>query len=228
MQPFQSAAVLGAGVMGAQIAAHLANAGLTVHLLDIAPKDGPKNAIVAGAFKKATKMKPAPFANAEAKQRVTIGNFDEHFDRIADVDWVIEVVIERMDIKQALMERIEATVGEHTVISSNTSGLPIAEIAAGRSDSFKRRFLGTHFFNPPRYLKLLEVIPTDDTDEAVTERVSSFGRVHLGKGVVLAKDRPNFIGNRIGVYSIARVMQEFTEGRYTIEEIDKLTGTLIG
>ncbi len=214
--------------MGAQIAAHLAGAGLEVLLLDIASKAGPKNQIVEAAFKRATKLKPAPFVQEAAKKRITLGNFDEHFDQLADKDWIIEVVVERMDIKQQVMARIEAVASDHAVISTNTSGLPINQIAEGRSEDFKRRFLGTHFFNPPRYLKLLEVIPTPDTDPAILERIQWFGRVHLGKGAVIAKDTPNFIGNRIGVYAIARTVQEFIEGRYTIEEIDALTGTLIG
>lgn len=228
-KPFRTAAVLGAGTMGAQIAAHLANAGLHVHLLDIAPKEGTdKNAIVAGQWKKAQRLKPDPFFTKAAAQRVTLGNFDEHFDRLAEADWVIEVVVERMDIKRSVMERIEATARPDAVISTNTSGLPIAHIAEGRSDDFKRRFLGTHFFNPPRYLKLLEVIPTGDTDPAVVQRVANFARVHLGKGIVIAKDSPYFIGNRIGMYGIMRVMEYFTDHGYSIEELDTLTGTMVG
>ena len=230
--PFRTAAVLGAGVMGSQIAAHLANAGLQVMLLDVTPeaigKEGAPDSIVAAAFKAATKMKPAPFMTPAAQKRITLGNFDEDFDRIGEADWIIEVVVERMDIKQSVMERIEKAAREDAVISSNTSGLPIAEIADGRSDGFKRRFLGTHFFNPPRYLKLFEVIPTPDTDPAVVERVSTFARVHLGKGIVVAKDTPNFIGNRIGTYAMLGAIEEFESGRFSIQEIDALTGTLIG
>lgn len=231
-KPFRTAAVLGAGVMGSQIAAHLANAGLQVLLLDVTPKaigkEGKPNDIVEGAFKAATKMNPAPFFSPTAQKRVSLGNFDEDFKRIADADWVIEVVVERMDIKQQVMARIEEHASPTAVISSNTSGLPIHEISEGRSDGFKKRFLGTHFFNPPRYLKLFEVIPTPDTDADVLARVSNFARVHLGKGVVVAKDTPNFIGNRIGIYGIMGALQQFTEKGYSIEEIDALTGTLIG
>ncbi len=231
-RPFRTAAVLGAGVMGSQIAAHLANAGLQVLLLDVAPesigKEGKPNSIVESAFKAATKMNPAPFFTPAAQKRVTLGNFDDDFEKIGSVDWVIEVVVERMDIKQSVMARIEEHASDTAVISTNTSGLPINEIAEGRSDDFKRRFLGTHFFNPPRYLKLFEMIPTPDTDEAVVERVAHFARVHLGKGVVVAKDTPNFIGNRIGVYAMMQALRQATEGTYSIEEIDQLTGTLIG
>ena len=231
-RPFRTAAVLGAGVMGSQIAAHLANAGLDVLLLDVTPasigKEGPKNSIVEGAFTAATKMKPDPFFRAEAQKRITLGNFDDDFDKIGDVDWVIEVVVERMDVKQEVMERIETAASDTAVISTNTSGLPIAEIAEGRSDAFKRRFLGTHFFNPPRYLKLFEVIPTPDTDPDVLARVSAFARVHLGKGIVVAKDTPNFIGNRIGTYAMLGAVEQFETGDFSIEEIDALTGTLIG
>ncbi|MDX1439220.1 MAG: 3-hydroxyacyl-CoA dehydrogenase NAD-binding domain-containing protein, partial [Rubricoccaceae bacterium] len=231
-KPFRTAAVLGAGVMGSQIAAHLANAGLQVLLLDVTPeaigKEGKPNDIVEKAFKDATKMNPEPFFSPSLQKRVTLGNFDEDFERIDQADWVIEVVVERLDVKQSVMARIEKHAREDAVISTNTSGLPIHEISEGRSDSFKSRFLGTHFFNPPRYLKLFEVIPTPDTDSEVLGRVCDFARVHLGKGVVVAKDTPNFIGNRIGIYGIMGALRQFTDKGYSIEEIDALTGTLIG
>jgi len=227
-KPFRKAAVLGAGVMGSQIAAHLANAGLEVVLLDIAPKEGPKNAIVKSAFKKATKMKPNPFFTKGAQKRVTLGNFDDDLKLLKDCDWVIEAIIERLDIKQSLMAKVQKSINKDTIVSSNTSGLPIDDITDGRSNSFKKRFLGTHFFNPPRYLKLFEIIPGPETNPKVIQRLSWFARNHLGKGVVIAKDTPNFIGNRIGVYSMVRTMKEFTEGRYNIKEIDAVTGTLIG
>jgi 3-hydroxyacyl-CoA dehydrogenase len=227
-RPFRSAAVLGAGTMGAQIAAHLANAGLRVELLDIAAKEGPKNALVEKQFAAAQKLNPNPFFTGEVARRIRPGNFDDHFNRIADVDWVIEVVVERLDIKQQLMARVEQTAREDAVLSTNTSGLRIADIASGRGESFRRRFLGTHFFNPPRYLKLLELIPTTDTDPEVIERVAQFGRLRLGKGIVVARDTPNFIGNRIGVYGMMQAIRAFTDGDYTIEEIDTLTGPLTG
>ncbi|EKQ70475.1 3-hydroxyacyl-CoA dehydrogenase [Leptolyngbyaceae cyanobacterium JSC-12] len=228
VKPFQTAAVLGAGVMGAQIAAHLANAGLSVHLLDMPAQSGDKNAFVEAAFKKALKQSPPIFFTEKTAQRVMLGNFDDHFDRLAEVDWVIEAVIENLAIKQQLMERVEKTVSQETVISTNTSGLSIHAIAQGRSKSFRQSFLGTHFFNPPRYLKLLELIPTGDTSQQVIERLQWFGRMHLGKGIVIAKDTPNFIANRIGIFVSMLGLKAFAEQGYTIEEIDTLTGTLIG
>jgi 3-hydroxyacyl-CoA dehydrogenase len=227
-KPFRTAAVLGAGVMGTQIAAHLANAGLTVHLLDLPAQTGDKNALVEASFKKALKLSPPIFFTDKVAHRVILGNFDDHFDRLATVDWVIEAVVEKLDVKQQLMERLETVVREDTIVSTNTSGLPIHAIAQGRSESFRRRFLGTHFFNPPRYLKLLELIPTADTDPQVLERLRWFGQLHLGKGVVVAKDTPNFIGNRIGTYAIMLGLNAWIERGYTIEEIDTLTGTLVG
>ncbi|HYE96553.1 MAG TPA: 3-hydroxyacyl-CoA dehydrogenase family protein, partial [Rubricoccaceae bacterium] len=230
--PFRTAAVLGAGVMGSQIAAHLANAGLQVLLLDVTPqaigRDGKPNDLVENAFKEVTKLNPDPFFDPSVQKRIRLGNFDEDFYRIAEADWIIEVVVEKLDVKRDVMARIEEHAREDAVVSTNTSGLPIRQIAEGRSEGFRRRFLGTHFFNPPRYLKLFEVIPTDDTDPAVLERVSAFARVHLGKGVVVAKDTPNFIGNRIGIYGMMGALRQFTEGGYTIGEVDALTGELIG
>lgn len=231
-RPFRTAAVLGAGVMGSQIAAHLANAGLNVLLLDVTPqsigREGRPNDLVEAAFKQATKLNPDPFFTEAAQRRIALGNFDDDFARIAEADWVIEVVVERLDVKQQVMARIEEHAREDAVISTNTSGLPIHQITEGRSDAFKRRFLGTHFFNPPRYLRLFEMIPTPETDPAVVERVAHFARVHLGKGVVIAKDTPNFIGNRIGVYAMLQALRQATEGGFSIEEIDALTGPLIG
>ncbi|NHC35319.1 3-hydroxyacyl-CoA dehydrogenase/enoyl-CoA hydratase family protein [Scytonema millei] len=226
-KPFRTAAVLGAGVMGSQIAAHLANAGLTVHLLDIPGKGSNKNGLVETSFKKALKLSPPIFFTEKTARRVILGNFDEHFHSVATVDWVIEAVVENLDIKQKLMERLESVIRSDTIVSTNTSGLPIHAIAQGRSESFRQRFLGTHFFNPPRYLKLLEVIPTTDTDPQVLERIKWFGELHLGKGVVVAKDTPNFIANRIGMYVTMLGLQALTQG-YTIEEIDTLTGTIAG
>ncbi len=232
-KPFRTATVLGAGTMGAQIAAHLANAGVSVHLLDVTPeaigKEGAPDSIVEGAFKQTKKARPNPFFSEEAVGRITLGNFDEDFDEaVGAAEWIIEVVVERMDVKREVMARIEKAAREDAVISSNTSGLPIHEISEGRSENFKRRFLGTHFFNPPRYLKLLEIIPTPATDPDVTERVAQFGRLHLGKGIVVANDVPYFVGNRIGVYAQLQAIRYFTEKGYSVEEIDTLTGTLVG
>ncbi|MBD2108488.1 3-hydroxyacyl-CoA dehydrogenase/enoyl-CoA hydratase family protein [Nodosilinea sp. FACHB-13] len=226
--PFRTAAVLGAGVMGTQIAAHLANAGLTVHLLELPSPKGSKNDLVEGAFKKACKQSPPIFYSQQAVKRVILGNYEEHFERLSTVDWVIEAVVENLAVKQELFARVERTVGPDAVISTNTSGLLIRQVAEGRSKSFRKRFLGTHFFNPPRYLKLLELIPTADTDPAVVERVAAFGRDRLGKGIVGAKDTPNFIANRIGVFVSMLGLRSFIRGDYTIEEIDTLTGTLVG
>ncbi|PSQ87986.1 MAG: 3-hydroxyacyl-CoA dehydrogenase, partial [Bacteroidetes bacterium QS_4_64_154] len=186
-RPFRTAAVLGAGTMGAQIAAHLANAGLEVHLLDIAPDDEDNpNAVVEEGFEQAREASPDPFFTDDVADRVYLGNFAEHFERIGEVDWVVEAVVERMDVKRDVHARVEKHARPDAVISTNTSGLPIHEIAEGRSDDFTRRFLGTHFFNPPRYQKLLEVVPTGRTEASVVERVAQFGRLHLGKGIVVA------------------------------------------
>ncbi|HSR66473.1 MAG TPA: 3-hydroxyacyl-CoA dehydrogenase/enoyl-CoA hydratase family protein [Acidobacteriota bacterium] len=227
-RPFRRAAVLGAGVMGSQIAAHLANAGLQVLLLDVAPQDGPNNSVVEAAFKKAQKMRPAPFVTDKTARRIEVGNFEDDFERIGQADWVLEAVIEKMDIKRQVMQRVERHAAPDAVITTNTSGLPIHQIAQDRSDDFKKRFMGTHFFNPPRYLRLFELIPTPKTDPGLVERMKWFARVHLGKGVVIAKDRPNFIGNRIGVYAMNRSIRGTTDEGYTIEEIDTLTGPLTG
>ncbi len=227
--PFRTAAVLGAGTMGAQIAAHLANAGLEVHLLDIAPEEGnDPNAVVRKGFEQAREASPDPFFHEEVADRVYLGNFEDDFGRVGDVDWVVEAVVERMDIKRDVHARIEQHAADDAVVSTNTSGLPIHEITEGRSEAFQRRVLGTHFYNPPRYLKLLELVPTDATDPAVTERVAQFGRLRLGKGIVVANDVPYFIGNRIGVYAQLQAIRYFTDGDYTIEEIDTLTGKISG
>lgn len=231
-KPFRTVAVLGAGVMGSQIAAHLANAGLRVHLLDMptavdSAGKGDRNALVTAAFNRATKQSPPIFFSDKGIHRIELGNYEDHFDRLADVDWVIEAVIENLEIKQQLMARLDGVVKADAVISSNTSGLPIHAIAAGCSEHFRQQFLGTHFFNPPRYLKLLELIPTVDTDAMVLARMMWFGREYLGKGVVLAKDTPNFIANRIGLFATFLGMQALDKG-YSIEEIDVLTGALVG
>jgi len=227
--PFRTAAVLGAGTMGAQIAAHLANAGLDVLLFDVAAEDGAdKNAVVDRALSRARKMKPDPFFDGGAARRVSTCNFEEHLDRLAAAEWVIEAVVERLDVKRSLLERVESAIGADTIVSTNTSGLSIGEIAAERSASFRRRFLGSHFFNPPRYLKLLELVPSDATDPAVVARLAHFARIHLGKGIVVARDTPYFIGNRVGVYAMLQAMRGFTDGGYTIEEIDALTGPTAG
>ncbi len=231
---FQTAAVLGAGVMGAQIAAHLANAGLKVYLLDLATPDAHqgdavnRNQLVETAFKKACKLSPPIFFSEQAKRRVVLGNFDEHFDRLAEVDWIIEAVVEKLSIKQQLFANVAAVARPDAVISTNTSGLPIGAIAKDFPPEMRRRFLGTHFFNPPRYLKLLELIATPDTDPEVVARMQWFAELYLGKGVVMAKDTPNFIANRVGVFATMLGIRAFEKEGYSIEEVDLITGPLIG
>ena len=222
-------AVLGSGVMGSQIAAHCVNAGLEVLLLDL-KSDDPKrpDKIADESIRKVSRMSPAPFALPEFAARIETGNFEDDFDKLKDADWICEVVIEKMDIKQQLMERIEKVRSRFAVVSSNTSGLPISVISEGRGKEFREHFLGTHFFNPPRYMKLLEIIPTDSTSAEVISAMHSFCERVLGKGVVQCKDTPNFIANRIGVFSMASILPWFFEGKFRIEEIDVLTGTLTG
>ncbi len=218
----RSVAVLGAGTMGAQIAAHFANAGVPVLLLDLtadAARDG---------LKRARTLKPDPFFAADALSRISTGGFDEDLANVAGVDWILEAIVEQLDIKRALLERVDAVRRAGTIVSSNTSGIPIATLAEGRSDDFRAHWLGTHFFNPPRYLHLVEIIATADTDPAVVERVSHFADRRLGKGVVLAKDTPNFIGNHLALYGVMLTLQALESGRYTIEEIDAITGPALG
>ncbi len=222
-------AVLGAGTMGAAIAAHCANAGLQVDLLDIAPEDGEdKNAVVDGGYDRMVKARPPALMAKDVAKRIRVGNFDDDLDRVAEADWVLEAILEKLEPKRELAERVEALAKDDAIISSNTSGIPLHQISEGRSDSFKRRFLGTHFFNPPRYLKLLEIIPTEDTDEEIVEAVRNFGERVLGKGGVIAKDTPNFIGNRLGSFAGMQAVTYAFENGYGIEEIDAVTGPLIG
>jgi 3-hydroxyacyl-CoA dehydrogenase len=218
----REAAVLGAGVMGAQIAAHFANAGLRVLLLDVtrdAARDGLQRAI---------KLKPDPFFTPEMVSLVRTGGFDEDLAAVKDADWILEAIVERLDAKQALMARVDAVRRDEAIVSSNTSGIPIASIAEGRSESFRRHWLGTHFFNPPRYLRLLELIPTAETSADVVRAVTGFADLRLGKGVVVAKDVPGFIANRIGMYGLTQVFRALESGEFTIEEVDAITGPAIG
>src|SRR5580765_2525876 len=187
MPSIQSVAVLGAGTMGAQIAAHFANAGTHVLLLDVTAE------LARDGLKRARSLKPDPFFTADAAARITTGGLDTDLDRLGGVDWILEAVVERLDVKRALLEKVELVRRAGTIVTSNTSGIPIRAIADGRSAEFRRHWLGTHFFNPPRYLPLVEVIPTADTDPDVVGRVSRFLDQRLGKGVVIAKDSPNFI-----------------------------------
>lgn len=224
----RTAAVLGAGTMGAAIAAHLANAGIPTLLLDIAASGDEKNAIVQKGWARVLKAKPAALMDPDRASLVRLGNFDEDFDRLAKVDWVIEAVVERLDVKHQLLERLESVVGEQTIVSSNSSGIPMTLQVKGRSDGFRKRFLGTHFFNPPRYLHLLELIPTTDTDPAVVARVREFGDRTLGKGIVLAHDVPGFAANRLGVAGMAGAMKVMLDLGLTPDVVDVLTGPLIG
>jgi 3-hydroxyacyl-CoA dehydrogenase len=218
----RSIAVLGAGTMGAQIAAHFANAGVPALLLDLTADVARKG------LERARTLKPDPFFTPDAAALVTAGGFDTDFERVATVDWIVEAVIENVEAKHELLARVERVRRHGTIVSSNTSGLSIAAIAEGRSSEFRQHWLGTHFFNPPRYLHLIELVPTADTDPLVLERVSSFCDHRLGKGVVVAKDTPNFIANRIGIYGVIRVLRALESGQYTIEEIDAITGPVLG
>jgi 3-hydroxyacyl-CoA dehydrogenase len=227
-------AVLGSGVMGSRIACHFANIGLQVLLLDIVPKDAPagdkklRNKIVDDALAFALKSNPSPIYLKSFAKRITTGNFDDDMAQIAECDWIIEVVVERLDIKQLVFEKVEKYRKAGTLITSNTSGIPIHLMTEDRSDDFKKHFCGTHFFNPPRYLKLLEIIPTANTLSSVTDFLMAYGEKYLGKTTVLAKDTPAFIGNRIGVFSIMSVLHYVDKTGMTVEEVDKLTGPVIG
>ena len=237
------AVVIGAGTMGAAIAAHLANAGLPVWLLDIAPgkmtleeeKKGlslsdseVRNRIVRDGFNRVLQSRPASFFTQETARLVQVGNLEDDFGVVAEADWVIEVIVENLEIKRKLMARIEAVRAPHSLISTNTSGIPVASIASGFSESFRQHFLGTHFFNPPRYLKLVEVIPTEDTYPEAVSAIVHFIEYRLGKGVVMAKDTPNFIGNRIAFGEAAFALEYILANGYSVEEVDAITGPAIG
>jgi 3-hydroxyacyl-CoA dehydrogenase len=222
------AVVIGAGTMGAAIAAHLANSGVPVTLLDIASKDGDKNKIVNDGWDRCLKAKPANLMSAELKPFVKLGNLEDDFGAIAEADWICEAIVENLKIKQELMTRIDPVRKPNAIVSTNTSGIPVTSIAEGRSEEFKKHFLGTHFFNPPRYLKLLEIIPTKDTDQEVVDFISWFGEYRLGKGIVLCKDTPNFVGNRVFFGMSTFAMNYILENNYTVDEVDALTGPLIG
>ena len=236
-------AVLGSGVMGSGIACHFANIGVEVLLIDIVPREltdtekkkgltledkAVRNRIVDGALKAALKSKPSPIYRQEFAKRITTGNFDDNLKDIATCDWVIEVVIERLDIKQQVFANVEKFRKKGTIISSNTSGISIEKMIEGRSEDFQKHFCGTHFFNPPRYLKLFEIIPSTKTDPAVIEFLGDYARRFLGKTTVHAKDTPAFIANRIGTFSIMYLFNNVKNYGLNITEIDKLTGTMIG
>jgi 3-hydroxyacyl-CoA dehydrogenase len=239
----QRAVVIGAGTMGAAIAAHFANAGVPVTLLDIVPRElSPReaaknltledkivrNRIVQQGIQEAIKSRPASFFTQDHAALVSTGNLEDNFETIQGADWVVEAIIENLEIKRKLMARIDKIRAPFTVVSTNTSGIPVSEIAAGCSEDFRQHFLGTHFFNPPRYLKLLEIIPTADTLPEVVARVQAFGENRLGKGVVLCKDTPNFIANRLGSVTGAMALDFVLKHGYTVSEVDAVTGPLIG
>src|SRR5438128_2943556 len=231
MKRINRVAVLGAGTMGARIAAHFANAGVPSYLLDIVPPDadGPaRNKLAAAGLDAAKKSKPAAFFEASLARLVTIGNFEDDLKDVAEVDWIIEAVVENLDIKRELLRKVEAVRKPGTIITTNTSGLPVAKIADGFSDDFRRHWFGTHFFNPPRYMRLLEIIPTPDSDRGAMEAIAHFCDLRMGKGVVWAKDTPNFIANRIGTFSVLNVMRVMQEMNLSVEEVDALTGDAVG
>ena len=231
LKRIHKAAVLGAGTMGARIAAHLANAGVPCILLDIVPPDadGPaRNKIVQAGLEGAVKSKPAAFFEPSLARLISIGNFDDDLKKVSDADWIIEAVAENLDIKRTLLKKVEAVRKPGTITTTNTSGLPVARIAEGFSDDFRRHWFGTHFFNPPRYMRLLEIIPTPETDRAAIDSIAQFCDLRLGKGIVVAKDTPNFIANRIGTFSVLNVMRVMQEMDLSIEDVDTLTGTAVG
>jgi 3-hydroxyacyl-CoA dehydrogenase len=236
-------AVIGSGIMGSGIACHFANIGVEVLLLDIVPREltekeekqgktfkdpSVRNRIVNDALQTSLKSNPSPIYHIDFAKRIETGNLEDDISKIKDSDWIIEVVVERLDIKQQVFENLEKHRTPGTLISSNTSGIPIKFMTKGRSDDFKKHFCGTHFFNPPRYLKLLEIIPGPDTSKEVLEFLNEYGEKFLGKTTVIAKDTPAFIGNRVGIFSIMSLFHMVKDMDMTIEEIDKLTGPVIG
>jgi 3-hydroxyacyl-CoA dehydrogenase len=242
-KPINRVAVIGAGTMGAAIAAHVANAGIPVYLLDIAPREltpdeeakgltlehtAVRNRIVQEGWQRCLKARPAQLFAWEVADRVTLGNLEDNLEWLAEADWIVEAIIERLDIKQGLMARIEGVRKAGSIVSTNTSGIPIGAIAEGRSDDFQAHFMGTHFFNPPRYLKLLEIIPHAGTDPEIVRTMKQFGTRSLGKGVVVCKDTPNFIANRFLGIAGTHTMNYALEHGYTVEEVDALTGPAVG
>src|ERR1700704_3103821 len=239
----KKAAVLGAGTMGAQIAAHLANAGIPTLLLAIVPREltadeqakgltleSPqvRNRIARAGLEAAQKAKPAAFFTADLAALVSVGNFDDDLAKLKDCDLIIEAVVENLQIKQSLYEKVEQNRRLGSVVASNTSGIPLAQLAEGRSEDFRAHFLGVHFFNPPRYMHLVELIRTEWTKPEVSCFMYGFLDQRLGKGVVPAKDRPNFIGNRIGTFGAMVTIKSMLEDGYSIEEVDRVTGQIVG
>ncbi|MEY2396111.1 MAG: 3-hydroxyacyl-CoA dehydrogenase [Acidobacteriaceae bacterium] len=231
MKRINRVAILGAGTMGARIAAHFANAGIPSYLLDLVPPDADapaRNQIAAAGLDAARKSKPAAFMDVSLARLVTIGNFEDDLKKLVEADWIIEAVVENLEIKRSLLRKVEAIRKPGTIVTTNTSGLPVGKISEGFSADFRRSWFGTHFFNPPRYMRLLEIIRTPDSDQASIDAVAHFCDVRLGKGVVVAKDTPNFIANRIGTFSVLNVMRLMQEMDLTIEDVDALTGQAVG
>ena len=227
-QNIRKVAVLGAGVMGAQIAAHLANSNVDVILFDLAAKDGDKSAIAKGAIQKMAKLKPPPFAARGLDSGITPANYDEHLDELESCDLIIEAISERLDWKKDLYDKIEPHIAEHAILATNTSGLGINELATVLNEKLRSRFLCLHFFNPPRYMHLVEVIPCNETLPEVLEVLEPFFVTTLGKGLVIAKDTPNFIGNRIGIFSLLATMHHADELQIPLEVVDQITGKPLG
>ena len=236
-------AVVGAGVMGSAIGAHFANAGFRVDLLDMVPSEltadeqakgltlthaQVRNRIVNKGLESARRSKPPAFFAPECSELIRLGNLDDHLSRLSEADWIIEAVTENLEIKEGVLKRIETVRKAGAIVSSNTSGIPIHRLSLGLSADFRRHWLGTHFFNPPRYMKLLEVIPTAETLPAVVQTIAEIGDRQLGKGIVYAKDTPNFVANRIGTLSLQHTIQVMVAGNYSIDEIDQMTGPAIG
>src|SRR5437016_3792884 len=236
MKPrIEKAVVLGAGTMGSRIAAHLANAGLPCILLDIVPPNlpvdapsGERNKIVRAGLDAAKKSKPATFFTAALAEKIAIGNFEDDLGRCAEADWIIEVVAENLEIKRKLLARVAQFRKPGAMVTTNTSGLPVRLIAEGMSEEFQQHWAGTHFFNPPRYLKLVEVIPGPKTSREVIETLNEFCDRRLGKGVVIAEDTPNFIANRIGTFSMLNALRLMNRLQMTVEEVDACTGPAVG
>ena len=243
LKRIEKVAVLGAGTMGSRIAAHLANAGLSPYLLDIVrrrrrygPTGGPpvadaganRNRIAEAGLEGARKSRPAAFMEPGLTRLVVTGNFEDHLGLLAGCDWIIEAVVENLELKRALLRKVEAVRAPGSIVTTNTSGLPIHDISDGFSAEFRRHWFGTHFFNPPRYMRLLEIIPTSETDPAAMEALAHFASLRLGKGIVYAKDTPNFVANRIGTFSVINILRLMEEFDFSIEEVDALTGSTAG
>ena len=221
-------AVLGSGVMGSRIACHLAQTGSDVLLMDLPSSEGPRNAIADGHLKSALKSNPSPIYSKRFAKRIATGNFDDDLPKLAQCDWIIEVIVERLDIKQQLFERVEEHRTPGTLITSNTSGIPIAQLSEGRSEDFQQHFCGTHFFNPPRYLPLLEIIPGPNTSEQVLNFFMDYGERILGKQAVLCKDTPAFIANRVGVFAIQALFHTVSEMGLSVEAVGQTHGSRHG